>query len=151
MFWIILYCLANIRTQIIKGVMIVFAQFPNQRYKSFYFCFSQSHLYSNHRNFFLWNFLWYLSTSVVNFFNQTTRRTLRTPSWWSLTKKNRATHNFIKDIMTRKVPYFTLWRIFDKSAKKLKMKSQDLKNFVFDQLLWKCFKNVLFWVLWLQF
>ena len=37
--------------------------------------------------------------------------------------------------MTRKVPYFTLWRIFDKSAKKVKNEATGPENFVFDQLL----------------
>ena len=38
-----------------------------------------------------------------------------------------------------------------KVQKKLKMKSQDRKNIVFGNLLWKRYKIVLFWIPWLQF
>ena len=43
----------------------------------------------------------YLSTSLKIKFYSTTRRTSRTSSRWSLTKKVRATRNFIKDKMRK--------------------------------------------------
>ena len=55
-----------------------------------------------------------------------TWRTSGTSPRWSLTKKIRVTQNFIKDKMTRRVNI--LWRIFEKIAKNLKMKSQERKT-----------------------
>ena len=69
------------------------------------------HLLSNHRNFLSES---YISTSFVN---------VRS------TQKVRATQNVIKDKMTGRVNI--LWRILAKIAKKLKLKSQGQKNFVF--------------------
>ena len=67
-----------------------------------------------------------------------TRRTSRISSRWRSTKK---VH---KKQIYRKAH-------FEKSAKKLKMKSQDRKNVVFGKFIWKLSKIVLFWVLWLKF
>jgi hypothetical protein len=52
--------------------------------------------------------------------------TWRTTSMWCSTQKVRATQNFIKDKMNGRVDI--LWRIYEKIAKKLKMKSQEQKK-----------------------
>ena len=80
-------------------------------------------------------------------FYPTPRRTFRTSSRWSSTKINK--QNFIKDKMSGRVDI--LWRIFEKIAKKLKMKSQERKNVVYGKYIWKHSKIVLYWVLWLKF
>ena len=102
----------------------------------FFFCFFSKvqkvkylpHLWSNPRDFFSepsnGNSLQVLKKRN---FDPTTWRTSRTTSRWRLTQKVRATQNFIKDKMTGRVDI--LWCIFEKIAKKLKMKSQEQKRF----------------------
>ena len=46
-------------------------------------------------------------------------------------KKVLATQNFIKNKMTERSDVLTRWHIFEKNAKKLKMKSQERNNVVF--------------------
>ena len=67
----------------------------------------------------------------------------------SLTKKVRATQNFIKDKMTGRSIHSVacLWKV-QKSF--FFFKSNDQKNYIFGKLLWKRSKIVIFWVLWLQ-
>ena len=64
-------------------------------------------------------------------------------------REQQATQNFIEDKMTGRVDI--LWRIFEKIAKKLKMKSQEWKNVIFGYFICKLSKNLIFWFLLLQF
>ena len=69
----------------------------------------------------------YLQILKTKNFNQNSRRTLGHHLGEVWQKKDRAAQNLIKEKMTGDI----IWRIFEKSAKKIKIRSQEQKNTLF--------------------